>query len=261
MKTLLCVALTALLLPLVPVSAQDTDKLLATVNDSKITAGQVDAQARQLAAQGQQASQAQIVDELINLELMQQEALKQELEKLPDVASELKTMRARVLANALLTQVAGNFAVSDEDLKKEYDRQAADNRVSEYLASHILLDDEARAKEIIVELNDGADFAEAAKKYSTGPSGPNGGDLGWFTDGSMVPEFSAAVAEMEPGSHSAAPVKTQFGFHIIKLADKRNKQAQPFEAVADQLRSAMIRTQVSDYIGGLRNSALIEMHE
>jgi peptidyl-prolyl cis-trans isomerase C len=261
MKPLLSIALTGLLLPLVSAHAQDSDKLLATVNDSRITASQVDSQARQLAAQGQQASQQQIVDELINLEVMQQEALKQKLDELPDVASELKTMRARVLANALLTQVAAGFTIEEADLKKEYERQVAENRVSEYLASHILLEDEARAAEIIAELNDGADFAEAAKKYSTGPSGPNGGDLGWFAEGSMVPEFSAAVAAMEPGNHSSEPVKTQFGFHIIKLMDKRNKDAQPFEAVAEQLRSAMIRSRVSDYIGGLRNGALIEMHE
>ena len=261
MKSLLSLALTGLLLPVVSTYAQDDDKLLATVNDSKITASQVDAQARQLAAQGQQASSQQIVDELINLEVMQQEALKLNLDALPDVASELKTMRARVLANALLTQVAADFTVDDADLKKEYERQIAENRVSEYLASHILLEDEARAADIITELNDGADFAEAAKKYSTGPSGPNGGDLGWFTEGSMVPEFSAAVASMEPGTHSSAPVQTQFGFHIIKRMDKRSKDAQPFEAVADQLRNAMIRTRVSEYIGSLRNAALIEMHK
>lgn len=260
MKVLLSIAITSLLVPLA-LSAQVDDKLLATVNDSRITANQVEAQARQLSAQGQSASQQQILDELINLEVMQQEALKQELEKSPQVASELKTMRARVLANALLTQVAGDVSIDDDDLRKEYERQVAENRVSEYLASHILLEDEARALEIIGELDAGADFADAARKYSTGPSGPNGGDLGWFTDGSMVPEFSAAVAQMETGSYSAAPVQTQFGYHIIKLMDKRNKDAQPFEAVAEQLRSAMVRNKISEYIGTLRNAALIEMHK
>lgn len=261
MKVLLSIAISSLLLPLTPVAAQQADKLLATVNDSRITANQVDAQARQLSAQGKSASQQQILDELINLEVMQQEALKQQLEQSPEVASELRTMRARVLANALLTQVAADVSIDDDDLRKEYERQIAENRVSEYLASHILLDDEAKALEIIGELDNGADFAEAARKYSTGPSGPNGGDLGWFTDGSMVPEFSAAVAQMKTGSHTGTPVQTQYGYHIIKLIDKRNKEPQPFDAVAEQLRSAMIRTRISDYIGGLRNAALIEMHK
>lgn len=259
MKRLISAVAIGVLLPLAVSVAQDAEKPIAVVNGTQILPSQVDAQATQLAAQGQQVTREQIVDELINIEVMQQQALKLELEQQPDVASELKLMRARVLANALLTQFADGVAIEDDELEKEYNRQVAANQSSEYQASHILLEDEARAREIIAELDGGADFADAAKKYSTGPSGPNGGDLGWFADGAMVPEFSAAVAAMEPGSHSAQPVKTQYGFHIIKLVDKRTKEPQPFESVADQLRSAMIRTKVADYISGLRGAALIEM--
>ena len=121
-----------------------------------------------------------------------------------------------------------------------------------------MLEDEAKAKEIILELDGGADFAEAAKKYSTGPSGENGGELGWFDQGAMVPEFSAAAAELEVGKYSAVPVKTLFGYHIIKLADKRAKEPQPFESVKEQLRGAVMRDRIADFVDGLHSAATIE---
>ncbi|MEM7259539.1 MAG: peptidylprolyl isomerase [Pseudomonadota bacterium] len=233
--------------------------MAATVNDQPISVIEIDVQTRQFQARGQQATQEQVTQELISLEIMRQEAVKRGLDQSPEMAAEMKIMEARVLANALLTEFTEGLDLSDEVLRTEYEKQIAMADAKEFSASHILVEDEAKAIEIIGELDGGADFAESAKKYSTGPSGPNGGDLGWFDAGTMVPEFSAAVAAMEPGQHSAAPVQTQFGYHVIKLNDTRSKEAAPFDSVKDQIRGMMMNNRVQEFIEGLRSGATIEI--
>lgn len=249
----------ALLLVTTQTISDDSDvELAATVNGTPITIVERQVQAKQFQARGQAIDDTAVTEELISLEVMRQEAVKLGLDKSPEMAAEMKTMQSRVLANALLTSFTDNLNLTDEDLRAEYEKQVAMADAKEFKASHILVDDEAQAKEIIEELNGGADFAEAAKKYSTGPSGPGGGDLGWFDSGAMVPEFSQAVAAMEIGKHSAAPVQTQFGFHVIKLMDQRSKEAQPFESVKDQINNMMIGTKVQEYVESLRSAAEIE---
>ncbi len=239
--------------------ADGTDSpTIATVNGEIITVMDRETQTEQFVARGQQANEEQVLDELISLELMRQEAIKQGLDKTPKMAAEMKIMQARVLANTLLNEFTSNIDDSDEALKAEYEAQVSQSNIEEYKASHILLEDEAKAVEIIAELDGGADFAESAKKYSTGPSNESGGDLGWFDAGAMVPEFSAAAAALEVGKYSAAPVKTEFGFHIIKLTDKRKKQPQPFEAVKEQVRGMLMRTKVANYVDSLHDAAKIE---
>jgi len=257
-RTLTALSLSALLCTGTALAADSDSPTIATVNGEIITELQRDTHAAQFAARGQQATDEVITDELISLELMRQEAIKQGLDKSPEMEAEMKIMRARVLANTLLNNFTESVDTSDETLQAEYDKQIADTEVSEYNASHILVEDEAKAKEIILELDGGADFAEAAKKYSTGPSGENGGDLGWFDQGAMVPEFSAAAAELEVGKYSAEPVKTQFGYHIIQLADKRSKEPQPFESIKDQIRGVVIRERIADFVDGLHSAATIE---
>lgn len=249
----------ALLMLAMPGHADDSDvALAATVNGTPITVVERDVQSRQFQARGQSATDEQVVEELISLEVMRQEAVKRGLDNSPEMAAEMKIMESRVLANALLTEFTANLDLSDEVLRGEYDKQIAQANAKEFKASHILVEDETRAKEIIAELDEGADFAESAKKYSTGPSGPNGGDLGWFDAGTMVPEFSAAVAELETGTHSSTPVQTQFGFHIIKLNDTRSKEPQSFDSLKEQIRGMMMNNRVQEFIEGLRGAALVE---
>ncbi len=256
-RTIIALSVSALLVTAIA-QAQDTaSPTIATVNGEIITELERTTHIEQFKARGQTATDEQVLDELITLELMRQAALKQELDKSPAVEVEMKTMRARVLANALLNDLTANIDTSDEKLKAEYEKEIAAANAKEYNASHILLEDEARAKEIILELDGGADFAEAAKKYSTGPSGQSGGDLGWFDAATMVPEFSAATAELEVGEYSATPVKTQFGYHIIKLADTRAKEPQPFESVKEQLRGMVMNNAIADYVDNLKADAEI----
>jgi len=257
-RTLLALCATSLICATSPSFADGHSATIATVNGQTITEIDRETQTEQFVARGQQANGEQVLDELISLELMAQEAVKQGLDKSPKMEAEMKIMRARVLANTLLNEFTASIDTSDEALRAEYDKQVAAAKVEEYNASHILLEDEAKAKEIITELDGGADFAEAAKKYSTGPSGESGGELGWFDRAAMVPEFSAAAATLEVGKYSAEPVKTEFGFHVIKLNDKRAKDPQPFESVKDQVRGIMMQTKVAEFVEGLRDSATIE---
>ena len=125
-------------------------------------------------------------------------------------------------------------------------------------ALHILLDTEDQAKAVIAELDKGGDFAALAKQHSTDPGGAEGGDLGWFSAEQMVPEFSQAAFALAPGTYSKEPVKSQFGWHVILLADKRTSEAPPFEQLRDQLASEMTRELINEKLKALRSGVEVE---
>src|SRR5690606_13747347 len=128
-------------------------------------------------------------------------------------------------------------ALSDEEMQKAYQQHLAESPAGEEVkARHILLDSEEDAKAVIEELNKGGDFQQLARDRSTGPSAPQGGDLGWFSKDQMVEPFSDAAFQMRPGDYSKAPVKTQFGWHVILVEDRREKPAPSFEEVEAELR-------------------------
>jgi len=241
------------------VADESDSPTIASVNGEAITELDASTQRDQFIARGQQANPNMILDELISLELMRQEAVNRGLDKTPQMASEMKIMHARVLANALLNEFTKTIDTSDEALRTEYERQVAELNVQEFKARHILLEEEAKATEVIAELDAGTStFEEAARKYSTGPSAESGGDLGWFDSEGMVPEFSEATAAMEVGKYSTKPVATEFGFHVILLEDKRAKDPQPFDSVKQQVHGMLLQSKVAEFIDGLRAAAEIE---
>jgi peptidyl-prolyl cis-trans isomerase C len=150
--------------------------------------------------------------------------------------------------------------VTDAMVQEAYQAHLAANPpAEEHHARHILVETEAAAREVISLLDGGADFAELAKERSTGPSGPNGGDLGYFTADQMVPEFSQAAAALEPGQYTAAPIQTQFGWHVIKLEDRRTAAPVPLEEIETQLREVLARDVLEKVLDGLRDGAEIEI--
>ncbi len=150
--------------------------------------------------------------------------------------------------------------ITDERLQAMYQEHLTANPpAEEHRARHILLEAEEEARAAIAELDAGADFAEMAKERSTGPSGPRGGDLGYFTAGQMVPEFSQAAAKLEPGQHSPEPVQTQFGWHVIKVEDRRTSAPVTFEEVEQQLREQLARDSVEAVFNDLRDGVEIEI--
>ncbi len=175
----------------------------------------------------------------------------------PDVQMRLAFYTEKALQEIYVErQVAG--AVSDEKVSAFYQVEVASKKpVEEVRARHILLASEDDAKKIVAELKAGADFEALAKEKSTGPSGPSGGDLGYFTADQMVPEFSAASFQLKPGAISE-PVKTQFGWHVIKLEDKRNQPVPAFNDIAAQITDHLMRQAQAKVYEGLREEAEIE---
>ena len=212
-------------------SAQQTpvSKVLAEVNGRQITE---DTLQRYMKFRGMpkdtdpQQQRNKMIEELINRELLYIDAVEKGVDKLPEVQADLENQKTNVIAGAMLKQATESVSLTDAELKQAYDDYIKTMPASEeYKARHILLEDEANAKAVIEELNQGADFAKLAKEKSTGPSGPSGGDLGWFQPTQMVKPFAEAVMKLKNGEYSKIPVQTQFGWHVVLREDSRNLEA------------------------------------
>ncbi|TRD22644.1 peptidylprolyl isomerase [Palleronia caenipelagi] len=219
-----------------PAVAQEAGTVLATVNGEAITLGHVIALRERLPQEYQQLDDGVLLDGLTQ-QLIQQTALAATAEGLSKRGELVIENERRALVAAEEVQKLAEGIVSEEDVRAAYDEMFS-NPVHghEFNASHILVETEEKAAELIEQLKGGADFAELAKAESTGPSGPSGGELGWFGDGAMVPEFDAAVHVMEVGDISE-PVQTQFGWHVIKLNETRDLPPPAFEEVRDEIES------------------------
>jgi len=243
-----------------PLGHAADNKALATVNGKPITQQEYDTFVREhTKGNSGKIDQKQVLNEMITRELVYQDALKQGLDKDPDVLKKLEEMKLNLILGAALEKVMSKAAITDAELKKMYDSKVADFNVKEYKARHILLKSKEEAEKVITELDMGADFADLAKKKSTGPSGKSGGDLGWFAPQQMVPEFSAAVTKLEKGKYTKQPVQTKFGWHVIKLEDTRQAEPPKFEAVKPQLHKLAQQQRVNDYLQALKAKADIKM--
>ena len=214
---------------------------------SESTAGKVD------------LDEAQTLDELVTLVLLGQQATAHELDQRPEVVAQLELQRLGLLARLALAEYLQAHQPSQEQIQAAYDARYGGER-KEYKARHILLKTEDEAKAVIAELDKGADFATLAKERSTGPSGPNGGDLGWFDREQMVAPFAEAAATMTKGSHSESPVQTQFGWHVIQLEDVRDAKPPTLAQVQVQLTRMMQQKSAEEYLNGLKAQAKIETH-
>ncbi|MBS0394402.1 MAG: peptidylprolyl isomerase, partial [Proteobacteria bacterium] len=200
-----------------------------------------------------------LLESMEDLYAVAQEAEKQNVASDPDVAARIELGRLNTLASAAIQKFIKDKQATEADLKAEYDRQIGQMPKAEYHASHILVKEEAQAKDVIAQLGKGAKFDALAKKLSADPgSASKGGDLGWFTPEKMVPPFSAAVAKLSKGEYTKEPVQTQFGWHVIRLEDSRPITPPPFEQVKDRLGGLVQQHQAREYIEGLRKVAKIE---
>lgn len=221
------------------------NKVLATVNGKDITSQDVYHFLNQL--DPQTAAQfkspegiSQITNELVNQELLYLEALKNGLDEEENYKKELERVKAGVLKQYAINKLFSGITISEEEITQFYDKNKQYFQKPETArASHILVDDEQKADEILNEIENGLSFEEAATKYSNCPSKANGGDLGEFTRGRMVPEFEEVAFSMEEGKISH-PVKTQFGYHLIKLNYKKESAISPLEEVKDQINKQLI---------------------
>ncbi len=258
-KHLLSAAVAAVLLgAMVPALAQN----LAIVNGKPVPKSRVDALAQQMAKAGRPVTpdqMNQLKDEVVALEIFMQEARKRGLDTTNEFKDQMELARQAILIRELFADFQKKNPVSDADAKAEYDKFVAANGGKEYRARHILVENEDEAKAIIASLKKGAKFEEIAKKSSKDPgSGANGGDLDWANADSYVPEFSAAMKKLEKGQMTEVPVKTQFGWHVIRLEDVREAQLPPFDQVKPQIVQQMQQQKLAKFQDDLRAKAKVE---
>lgn len=244
-------------------AADEADPVVATVAGVEIRAseltlaeGDLDPQFARLPDQQRRVAALAAVIDIKTL------ARKAEAEKLDETEEFKKLMafqRDRALHNAIFKASVVD-PVSDADIKARYEKEiAAVPPEEEISARHILLKTEDEARAVIGELDSGKDFAELAKEKSTGPSAAQGGDLGFFTKGRMVPEFEAVAFTLKPGEYAKEPVQTQFGWHVIKVEERRETAPPAFEEVADQVRQVVMRERYGELIKSARSETEINV--
>lgn len=170
------------------------------------------------------------------------------------VKAQIELQTRSILAQAVASEFLKNNAATEEEMVAAYNEQLKANPPLEFKARHILVETQGEALALITELDGGADFAELAKEKSTGPSGPNGGDLGWFGPNQMVAPFSEAVAALDNGAYSKSPVQTQFGWHVILREDSRQSTPPTLESVRDVVKQRVEQQKLQDYLAQLRES-------
>jgi len=231
---------------------------VATVNGKPVPMARVDALIK-TATHGQEATpemKAQAKDQVVIREIFAQEAEKQGISSSADYKTQLELVRQTVLINTLFQNFIKAHPISDADAQAEYNKIKAEQSGQEYDARHILVDSEDEAKKLIAQIKAGSKFEDVAKKSSkdTG-SAENGGDLGWAKPGNYVPEFATALQGLKKGQMTDTPVKTQFGYHIIRLEDTRAAQFPSFDEVKDKVKQQLEQVKLQEYQEKLRKAA------
>jgi peptidyl-prolyl cis-trans isomerase C len=248
-------ALTAIVA--VPAFAQN----VATVNGKAIPAARMEAVVKQVVAQGKQPDSPQLREaikkDLIGREVMIQEADKQGVGTRADVKAALENTRQSIIINAMLSDYVKKNPVSDAEIKAEYDKYKATVGDKEYHARHILVETEQQAKDIIAKLKGGAKFEELAKQSKDG-SANNGGDLDWAAPSSYVKPFSDAMVALKDGQVTQTPVKSQFGYHVIKLEGTRPAKLPSLDEVKGQVAESLTQKKVAAYREDLIKKAKIQ---
>jgi peptidyl-prolyl cis-trans isomerase C len=259
MKRYVLPAVSALVLSVsLPVFAQN----VAIVNGKPVPKARVEALAAQLAKSGRPVGaemEGQLKEEVIAREVFMQEAQKRGLDASDDFKAQMELARQTLLIRELFADQQKKNPVSDAEVQAEYDKFVSANGGKEYRARHILVEKEDEAKAIIASLKKGGKFEDIAKKQSKDPgSGANGGDLDWANASSYVPEFSQALVKLNKGQTTDAPVKSQFGWHVIRLEDVRQAQLPKLEDVKPQIAEQLQRQKLAKFQEDLRGKAKIE---
>lgn len=235
---------------------------LAVVNGKEIPAVYGEIMKREMIAQGQPDNaqlQARIRESLINMEILSRAAIEKGLDKDPMLNAAIEIQRKNTYAKIYLEDYVKTHPITDAEIQAEYDRAKASASANEYRARHILVKSEDEAKKIMAELGKKANFADLAKKHSLDPgSAKNGGDLNWADPNAFVKEFSEALTALKKGETTKTPVKTQFGYHIIKLEDVRPTKIPPLAEVKGEVQKQLQQKRVRDAITAARTSAKVE---
>lgn len=245
-------------------AAPAKDAVAATVNGTPISERFVGLMLKQHSEPGRPASaevRSGFIDRLATQLVITQEAVKKGLDKVPEVSDKLELNRQSILIDAFVQDYFKNNPIGDDTLKAEYEKFKARAAGTEYKARHILVENEAGAKDIIAKLkkNPKAFEALAKEKSNDGRSKGNGGDLGWFDPRGMVPEFGAALVQLAKGKFTEEPVKSQFGYHVILLEDSRAKQVQPLEQIKSELAQQVQQQNLKKLFDDMKAKAKIDV--
>ena len=252
----LCVMLAAF--AAAPAFAQN----IAVVNGTAIPKSRADALVAQLVKQGQQDTpqlHQAVKDELVNREILMQEAVREGIPNRADVKAQVAVAQQSVVLHPLIEDYVAKNKPSDAEVKARYDQLTKQAGGKEYHLHHILVDNEQQAKDLIAKIKAGASFEDLAKQFSKDPgSGKNGGDLDWSDPKAYVPEFAAAAEKLQKGQMTDAPVHTQFGWHIIRVDDVRQTPPPPFEQVKAQIAQQMQQEKLQAFEEDLRSKAKVQ---
>jgi peptidyl-prolyl cis-trans isomerase C len=240
-------------------ASNGNDAVAATVNGTPIKQALIDAVMRQRAAQGAPDTpemRKAVLEELISRAVVEQAAVKEGMDKRPEVQMQLDLARQNILLNAYVQDYVKKRPVTDDMLKAEYDKIKAQMGDKQYHARHILVADKKEAEAIIAQLNKGAKFEKLAQQKSKDSSAANGGDLGWNVPAAYVKFFADALVGLKKGEYTRTPVQTQFGWHVIKLEDV--KDAPKFEEIKNQLVQRVQQQQLQSLANELRAKAEIK---
>jgi peptidyl-prolyl cis-trans isomerase C len=241
----------------VPASAQN----LAVVNGKAIPTARVDSMVKQMVQQGQKDSpemRAMIKDELINREVLAQEADRQGVSARPEIKSQIDLARQSIIIRALAQEFVAKNPVSDDEMKAEYDKFKGQTSGKEYHARHILVEKEDEAKALITKLKGGAKFDQLAAQSKDQGSAKQGGDLGWAPPDAFVKPFSDAMVALKAGEITQTPVQTQFGYHVIKLEEVRDAQMPAFDEVKGQIAESLQQRKLQQFQQDLKKKAKIQ---
>ena len=235
---------------------------VAIVNGKAVPLARVEALAQQVAASGRPVDdqvRAQLKEEVVLREIFMQEAQKRGIGATEDFKTQMELARQTIMIRTLFAEHQKKNPITDAAIQAEYDKFVAANGGKEYRARHVLLETEDEAKAIIKAIKGGAKFEDIAKKSSKDPgSGANGGDLDWAAAASYVTEFSEAMVKLDKGQMTDEPVKSQFGWHVIRVDDVRQAQLPKLEDIKPQVLQQMQQQQLSEYQRGLREKAKVE---
>jgi peptidyl-prolyl cis-trans isomerase C len=235
---------------------------IATVNGVAVPKARLDFLIQQQAARGQpdnEQTRAQVREELVNREVIAQEASKSAVARNAETQMQLELARQEVIIGAFLREYVRKNPVSDADVQKEYDRAKSQTGDKEYKARHILVESEDRAKGLIADLKKGTKFDELASKHTmdTGTK-ERGGDLDWNVPGVFDKAFSDAMMKLEKGKYTDQPVRTRFGFHVIQLDDVRSVKFPTLAEVKPRIQQQLTQAKVDELVKGLRAKAKVE---
>ena len=245
--------------PVLPVPAGANR--VATVNGKPVLKTHVDALVKAETARGTADSERlrqAITDQLINFELVVQEAERRGISKNADIQAQIDISRQQVIITAYMQDYFKTKPISEANLRAEYEKVKQQRGEREYKARHVLLDGEAEAKNIIDQLGKGAKIEDLAKQSKDGGSRDRGGDLGWQAAGTYVKPFADALSKLEKGKFTTQPVQTQFGWHVILLEDVRAVQFPVYDQVKPEIQNVLQQQEVQKIFADLRTKAKIE---